>query len=455
MTEKFFSCLWLICLLVAVEGCAHKKPATVIAEEKSDYFGTTQVHRYKLANGLKVLILEDHSAPTFSYHTWFDVGSRDEQPGLTGLAHLFEHMMFKETKNRKDGEFDKMLESAGAEGENAFTSRDYTGYVQSLPSDKLELIANLESERMVNLLVNDDALAKEREVVQNERRFRYENSPNGLLYERVYEVSYGKHAYHWPVIGYEKDLNNASRKDCEAFYKRFYAPNNATIVVAGNVTPSKVIDVVVKYYAHLPTSPIERPMLNPEPPQKTERTDTIQIKSPVEKLVVGYHIPDVNHADFSAIEVARGILADGKGSRLYRTLVDGGIATSVDLESAEHKDPGLLLVFINLQKGKTAQQALKIVDREVRDMASGHITSEEIERAVSMHRYAVFDGLASNYSKAQFLGFYETVAGRFERGVQIMNELPSIKGDSIAKAVRAYFNKDNRSVVIGVPAKGK
>lgn len=457
MPERIFQPL-VLALALAVSGCAHKTAAP--SHETSNYFGATKVQRYRLANGLKVLILEDHSAPTFSYQTWFHVGSKDELPGQTGLAHFFEHLMFKQTKNHPDGQFDRLLESAGAEGENAFTSRDYTGYVQSLPASKLDLIAQLEADRMVNLLVVDSSVSSEREVVQNERRFRYENNPTGLLYERVYEIAYRKHAYHWPVIGYEKDLNGASRQDFEAFYKRFYAPNNATIVVVGDVDPAQVISTVEKYYGALPMSKIDRKTSEVEPKQDHERSETIEIKSPVEKMVIGYHIPDVGSPDFPAIEAAREILAGGKGSRLYRKLVDSGIATSVDLESAEHAEPGLLLFFINLQKPKkpgenVARKALAVIDREVRDLAAGRIAPEEIQKAVSMHRYEMFDQQASNYNKAQFIGFYETVAGRFERGVEIVNSLPTVDRASILRVVKTYFTTNNRNVVIGVPMQEK
>lgn len=454
MAGRFFSGLACLIAFLSIGGCAHNKKV-VVEESTANYFGASKVHRFKLTNGLKVLILEDHSAPTFAYQTWFDVGSKDERPGRTGLAHLFEHMMFKATKNLADGEFFKRLEMAGSEGENAFTSRDFTGYVQSLPSDKLELIASMEADRMVNLIIDNAALDKEREVVQNERRFRNENSPNGKLFERIYTLAYTKHSYRWPVIGYADDLKAASREDCEDFYRRFYAPNNATVVIVGDVTPSRAMATITKYYGKIPSSKIDRPESPEEPAQKHERSETIQIKSPVEKLVVGYHIPNVNSPDFAAIEAAREILAGGKGSRLYRKLVDGGIATSVDLESAEHEAPGLLLIFVNLQKGKSSKQALEIIDREIRDMAAGNITDVEIQKAISMHRFVIFDDQASNYSKAQFMGFYETVAGNFERGVQIVNSLTKVTKPEIVAAVKSHFTRNNRNVVIGAPGKGK
>jgi len=447
MRTGFFSLL--LASLAILGGCSHwqAKPQ----HEEVNYFGSMKVHRYELANGLKILIVEDHSAPTFAYQTWFKVGSRDEVRGLTGLAHLFEHMMFKGTKNNKEGTFDRMLEMAGAEGENAFTSRDYTGYVQNLPSDKLDLIAGLEADRMVNLIVNDESLSKEREVVQNERRLRKENNPDGQLYQRLYEVAYKTHPYQWPVIGYEKDLNDASRDSCENFYKRFYAPNNATVVIVGDVDHERALATVKKYYGALKPSKMDRPVRPEEGPQAAERSETLAIKTPVEKLMLGYHGTDVNAADFPALEVLRNILAGGKGARLYKRLIDAGYATGVEIENPDMTDPGIFLLSVNMQKGKTAKQALPLIEKELNDIASGNMSTEELSRAVSMHRFSIFDGMVSNHAKAQFLGYYETVAGSFERGVGIVNALNQVDASQVAGVTKKYFQKSTRTTIIGTP----
>ena len=214
--------------------------------------GNFLVHRYTLDNGLRLLVVEDHTSPTFAYQTWFRVGSRDEVVGRTGLAHLFEHMMFKETKLHKDGEFDKLLEAAGAEGENAFTSRDYTAYVQELPSTKLDLIMSLESDRMVGLEVNDQLFKTELEVVQNERRFRNENSPDGTMYQEIFDASFTKHPYHWPVIGYQE---GPRYDDLRATTHRWRstalttAPTTRRSWSSGDVKPDEVLaKVTQKYY---------------------------------------------------------------------------------------------------------------------------------------------------------------------------------------------------------------
>jgi zinc protease len=448
--------LVLLLVVTGVTGCSHSRTSpSVVDEGLSDFFGNSKVHRYRLANGLKILVLEDHTAPTVAYQTWYKVGSRDEQKGLTGLAHLFEHMMFKATKNLKEGEYMRLLEGAGAEGLNASTSNDYTDYVQALPKDKLEMIANLESDRMVNLLVDNAALTSEREVVQNERRMRTENNPDGLLFQRLEEVAYKMHSYQWPVIGYEADLVRASQKDCESFYKRFYAPNNATIAVVGDVDAANVVNLIDKKYGKLPSSKIDRRTPPVEPEQEQERSDTLTLKSPVEKLLVGYHTVNVQSIDMPALEVLRILLGEGRSSRLYKALVDGEIATNVEVENPDHIDPSMFRIFANMQKGKTAQQALAVIDHEIKKIASGKVTQEELDRAIAMGRFQLLDGLGSNMAKAQFLGYYETVAGRFERGVDIAKGMRAVNKKALVEVARRYLRKTNRSVIFGKTAEAK
>lgn len=311
-------------LLLGTMGC------TKTHVESFPLAGKIEVQRFRLENGLKVLIVEDHSSPTFAYQTWFHVGSKNEKKGKTGLAHLFEHMMFKETAHLKDGEFDRMLEQAGAEGENAFTSRDFTAYVQEMPASQLDLIARLEADRMVNLKVDGQALKTETAVVQNERRFRNENSPDGTMYQEIFGLAFDKHPYHWPVIGYQADLDSMTPEDALSFYRTFYSPNHATIIVAGDVKASQVIDTIRKYYGDL------KAQAEPERPSPddvaitTPRLKTMKLNIQVQKLMMAYRIPGASNADRSALNVLRGVLTGGKSSRLARALINAGVVTDVD-----------------------------------------------------------------------------------------------------------------------------
>jgi zinc protease len=419
-------------------------------EQVVPFVGTYEVHRFVLDNGLKVLVVEDHSSPTFAYQTWFRVGSRDEVPGFTGLAHLFEHMMFKETKNLKDGEFDRILESSGAEGENAFTSKDYTAYVQELPSDKLDLIAKLESDRMVNLLVNEKAFKTEREVVQNERRSRNENSPDGLMYQELFATAFLKHPYRWPVIGYQEDLNRMSAKDAVDFYHSYYSPNHATIVVVGDVKPSKVISVVEKYYGKISAQPSPVRVIEDEPAQTSPRRKQLKLNIQVEKMLLGYHIPSLKADDLPALRVAAALLAGGKSARLSRALVDTGVASDVGSYELEDKDPSLFVIGVNLQREKRAAQAEVIILREIQNLSRSNISDQEMERAKNRVDFGFFDGLNDNSEKARFLGSYETMANDFQHGLRQQQKVANITTADVHAVLKKHLDPRNRTVITGV-----
>lgn len=437
----------------ALAGCASNKPAAAPENpgQVVPLVGTFKVHRYELTNGLRLLVVEDHSSPTFAYQTWFRVGSRNEVPNYTGLAHLFEHMMFKGTKNHKEGEFDRILEQSGVEGENAFTSRDYTAYIEELPVAKLDLIAQLESDRMVNLIVDEESFKTEREVVQNERRYRTENNPDGMLYQDMFELAFTTHPYHWPVIGYSDDLVRMTATDARNFYKSYYSPNHATVVVVGDVDPGMTLETIKKYYGLLPRIETPEHLVPAEPTQNGIRRKNTKLNIQVEKLLIGYHIPALTDNTTPAIETLMSVLTGGNSSRLNRALVDTGIASDVDSYSLDDKDPSLLLISVNLQKGKKAAQAEVVVQREIDRLARQPITERELERAKNRLNFDFYEGLDSNYSKAQFLGHYEALTGSFEQGLVEHQKIQAITPDDVMTAAKTYLISRNRSVVTGTP----
>jgi len=430
-------------------GCAGLKPAPTA--ETKPLVGTFQVNKFVLDNGLRVLVVEDHTSPTFAYQTWFRVGSRDEIPQYTGLAHLFEHMMFKETKHLKDGEFDRLLEAAGVEGENAFTSRDYTAYIQELPKDRLELIAELESERMINLMVNDQAFKTETEVVQNERRFRNENSPDGMMYQELFELAFTQHPYHWPVIGYQADLDRMSGKDAVSFYQSYYSPNHATIVIVGDVDTEQVIKTIRKFYGKIPSQFAQTHPIAVEPAQESARHKTLKLNMKTEKLMMGYHIPAVQNEDIPALNLLQSVLSGGKSSRLHRALVETGIATDAGSYGMEDKDPSLFLITSNLQDKKSAAHAESIILKELSRLAQHPIGEKELEKAKNNVSFQFYQGLDSSYEKARFLGTYESIANQFEAGLDIQNRTLKVTAPELQAVVKRYFQPNQRSVITGVP----
>lgn len=436
-------------LTLTLCACA-SSPKDQTTNSKIPFFGSMAVERHVLPNGLKLIILEDSSSPTFAYQTWFRVGSRDENIQYTGLAHLFEHMMFKGTKNLPEGQLDRVLEQAGAEGENAFTSRDYTAYVQELPKDKLDLIIKLESDRMVNLIVNEKSFKTEREVVQNERRFRNENSPDGLMYQEIFGVAFKTHPYRWPVIGYEEDLARMSAKDGEEFYKNYYAPNHATIVVVGDVKSADVLAAVKKAYGNLESKQAPVKAIPAEPLQTSPRHKTLKLNTQVEKIMVAYPVPSVLHEDIPALEVMRTVLAGGKSSRLSRTLVDGGVTTSIDTFDLDDKDPSILIFIANLQRGKKASSAERILLKEIEKFKQDLVSPSELERAKNSLQASFYDGLSSPSGKAHFIGHFETVSTGLETGVNLFSKIGNVTAAEIQMVARKYLKPNARSVVTGV-----
>ncbi len=413
--------------------------------------GNFAAKRAVLANGLKLVVLEDHSSPTFAYQTWFRVGSRNEIMGKTGLAHFFEHLMFKGTKNHKEGEFDALLEAAGVEGENAFTSNDHTVYLQELPKKHLDLIIGLESDRMVNLLVNDESFKTEREVVKNERRFRKENSPEGIIYEALFETAFIDSPYHWPVIGYEQDLNMMSSQDARDFYETHYSPDRATIVVVGDVDADEVLRKVEAAYGKFAAKNTPDGEIKRDPEQTAQRRKKIPLNIQTQKLWMAYKVPGSDSPDTAVIELIQGILSDGMSSRFTRALVDTGIASSANSGSFDLRDPGLFSIMIDLQKGKSALLAEQVVRRELERLKDAPVRDEELTRAKNAIRFHHYQSLGNANGMAHFIGDLETFPGKLELGLKVQQDIQAVTAQQIQEVAARYFDTKKLTVIIGVP----
>jgi zinc protease len=466
MTNQRFKILALLVLLTGIfSSCSHTPTGTngeaesaglpKVNAEQVPLVGAYKVNRYLLSNGLRLLIVEDHSSPTFAYQTWFRVGSRDEVVGKTGLAHLFEHLMFKATANHPEGEFDRILESAGAEGSNAFTSWDYTAYVQELPKNQLDLIAGLESDRMRNLIVNDQSFKTEREVVQNERRFRTENSPDGTLFQELMGLAYEKNSYHWPVIGYAADLDAMTSQEPRDFYKAYYSPNHATVVISGDVNSDDVYQTIKKFYGAIPAEETPAHQITPEPEQTSPRRKTLKLSIQVEKLLMTYHIPNVLSSDIPALDVLQAVLAGGRSARLDRALVDTGITSDVGAEAMDMKGPGIFVITANLQKGKHSAQAESVILRELKRVADHGVSDAELTRTKNQEDFGFYDTLSNNSQRANFIGKYESIAPNFEEGIKNHQLIREVKSADVVRVTLKYFNPKARTVVIGVNGAGK
>jgi zinc protease len=415
------------------------------------FLGPLALERFDFDNGLRLFVVENRIAPVFSYQTWFNVGSRDEVKGKSGLAHLFEHMMFKGTKKNPQGTFDREMESAGARDLNAFTSTDYTAYVASLPVESLPMVAGFESDRMVGLALTKEQFESEREVVHNERKQVMENNPEGKMYEELMKLAWKTHPYGRPVIGYGEDLDSMSTKDCEDFYRAYYAPNNAVICVVGAWKPEKVAAVVHKAYGKI--EPQKHPIAKPaaEPPQNEERVSVMSLPVQVEKAYIGYRVPEGTHADHVPLTVMTYILSSGRSSRFYQALVDSGVCMDQGCSVGGMKDPSLLYVSFTCQAGKKADEALSIVDREIKAFIEKGVSSEELERVKNRLRMEIHLGLATNPSMARFIGQHELVLGDVRAALAELDAIEAVTADQVKAVARKYLNKNQRSVVVGKP----
>jgi zinc protease len=406
------------------------------------------VERYRLKNGLELAVCEDRSAPVIAYHTWYRVGSRHEREGKTGLAHLFEHLMFKETENHPEGEFDRMLEEAGAES-NAATWLDWTHYNIAIPKEQLSLVVELEAERMSRLLLHDPQVASEKEVVANERRYRVEDDVEGAVSELLWSTAFTRHAYRWPTIGWMQDIQNFRADDCVDFYRTFYAPNNATLVVVGAVDPPELLRRVTQAYGALEPSRLPIEDVRPEPPQTEERRREVRKPTATEKLAIGYHAPALGDFDHPALSLLSEVLLGGRASRIHDKLVrELEIASEVRVFVSPFRDPGLFEIFASARAGHTAEELLDAIDAEVARVREQPVSLAEIERARARSELGLLAGLDSVDGKASTIGFYETVLGRPNAAFERLEAFARISASDLLRVARRYLVPERRSIVL-------
>ncbi len=420
-------------------------------EEKNLPF---KVSTYLMDNGLKLIAVEDRWANTFSYQTWIHVGSRFEQPGKTGLAHLFEHLMFKESKNLRDGEFDRIMEEHGAQV-NAATWIDFTYYHEELPSTYLELAISLEAERLENLILNEKQVFTELEVVKNERRYRVDNNPDGFLYEQLMLLAFEKHPYRNPVIGYMEDLENLTLQDCLNFHKMYYAPDNLTLVVCGDITPDETAHLVDKFYGHLKPSGVKAPLIQPEAPITTAREKTFNLPLGEERMLMAFHAPKAGSSEVAAMTVLNKILFQGENSRLHRILVDEkGIAGDVSGFLSDDEEAGLLIVQCAMRGGHSYKEALEIIKTELTKIQAGKISPDEIERAKTSIEFDFWSSLKSNSNVAENLGQYETVTGSWKKLFDVPSDISRVSKDYVIDCAKRYAGPSSYAAVAGIPSAG-
>ncbi|MGB3049435.1 MAG: pitrilysin family protein [Polyangiales bacterium] len=405
-----------------------------------------RLRRFRLGNGLTVLTLIDRSAPTVSYHSWFRVGSRHERPGKTGLAHLFEHLMFNATRDHPPGDFDRLMEGAGAEA-NAATWTDWTCYYENAPRDALPLLIELEADRMANLVLRVPQVSSEKEVVANERKLRVDDDVEGKALELLYETAFVGHPYRWPTIGSMDDIRGFTVQDCREFYRTHYAPSNATIVIAGDFSESKALSLVQEHYGDLSGARrVERRRLSKEPPQRAERVFQLAAPTPTEKLLLGYRAPSFLDPDTPSLVVANEVLFGGRSSRLHRMFcLDEELALSVRGSISPFVDPGLFEMWIVLRERKKKADALALLDREISRLGSEGPTPIELEKAISQLELSFLHSMETAGGKAEQIGFYETVANDGAAVFERLEAYREVSARDVKRAVAKYLRPSRRT----------
>jgi zinc protease len=408
--------------------------------------GERDVQSVTLANGMQIIIWPDHDIPDVALYNWVRVGSRNEVPGITGLAHFFEHMMFNGTSTRAPGEFDRTLEANGARN-NAYTSSDTTVYQDWFPRSALETVFELEADRLRNLAFDPKVIESERSVVHSERRLRIDDSHFGRLQEQVQATAFLAHPYGIPTIGWPSDIQSWRIEDLKKFFATNYAPNNCTLVLVGDVEPARVLALARKYLEPIPAQEPPEPIRTSEPPQLGERRVNISADAQTPLLQFAYHGIAGSDARQPALDLLARILTDGDASRLHRALVEEQkVAVSADGYVEGGFDPGLAWFFLSLPAGGDTAKAEAAFTREIARLVKDGVTAEELSRARNQALADFWRGLATIDGKAQALGDYAVLRGGYQRLFDAPRAYESVTTQDIQKLATELLQPGNRTV---------
>ncbi len=412
---------------------------------------TLTVSAHTLSNGMRLLIHEDHDLPSVAMHVFYKIGSRNEHPGATGISHFFEHMMFNGAGKYGPKQFDIQMEKNGGSN-NGFTTNDFTAYTDWFPPSALELMMDMESDRMRNLLFDPKLIESERGVVSSERRMAVDDSNVELLYEQLEAAAFMAHPYGWPVIGWASDIESWTLDDLQRHYRTGYAPNNCVMVVAGDVERDEVLALARRYFEPMPRQEPPPPVRTKEPEQLGERRVTVHkvAQSPV--LLIGYHTVRAGDLSEPALELLRLILTGGRTSRLRNRLVEKDqLATSVSAQWQTTIDPGLFTLNIEPRSGVDPARVEKALDEEIAAVRERGVTAQEVQKARNQVFTNLYEQLSTISGKATLLGTYEVLYGDYRRLFAERALVEKVTPADIERTAKQYFDPDNRTVATLVP----
>ncbi len=444
---------FVMAALIGFAPLAWGEKSAAISSQELEKAIQVPVEKYELKNGMTVLLHPDRSIPSVSIQQWFKVGSKDEVEGRTGLAHFFEHMMFKGTKKFPKDTWGKFLNGKGAEV-NAFTSNDYTGYYINAPAEHLELLLQIESDRMRNLLLEESEVKSEREVVKEERRMRYEDNIDGGIREKMTTLMFEKLPYKWLPIGSMADLNAASMEDLHNFYKTYYSPNNAVLVVAGAFDPGAVKAMIEKYYGAIPREEIKRPQITQEVPQTKERKAVIEREAQAPTVAVGYRLPDLRSNDHYALDLLSILLGQGQSSRLYKSLVyNNEVALNAYASSWGQALAGQFGVYAQLKPKQDPEKVAVLMEKEIAALRNTLVSQRELDKARTLFLKDYVDQLKKVAGRARILANYETLLGDYTRLFSDLKEYQKVTPEDIRRVARLHLKPNQRNTVIVMPRK--
>ncbi len=414
-----------------------------------------EIQALTLDNGLRIIVWPDRDIPNVALYNFVRVGSRNEAPGITGLAHFFEHMMFNGTGRRPPGEFDREMEAHGGSN-NATTSDDLTTYMDWFPKDALELVFDLEGDRLGHLAFDPKVVESERGVVYSERRLRVDDDNTGFLAEQVQSTAFAAHPYHIPTIGWPSDIEGWTLADLQSFFKMNYAPNNCTFVVAGDVDPEQVFALARKYLAPIPRQAPPPAIRTVEPVQPGEKRVTIPRRAQTPLLQLAYKAPKADDPRNVTLGLLSTILAQGDASRLHRVLVEEKkLAVNVDVYLQEGFDPGLFWVFVTLPEGGDPAVVEAAIDAEFAKLVKEGVTDAELARARNLRNAAYFQQLGTINGKARLLGEYEVMHGDYRKLFDLPDEIARVTREDVRAAAKDLLDARHRTVGVLVPSGGE
>ena len=439
-------------VLVAIALCLGLV-ATAGAQPLTSAPARLAVTEATLDNGLRVLVQEDPRNPIVAVQMFYRVGSRNERPGATGLAHFLEHLMFKGTPTRGRGEISRLVELNGGR-ENAFTTKDMTGYYVSIAADRLDLVLEIEADRMRNLLLDPAEIDSERKVVMEERRMRAEDDPDGLVYEAMDSLAFKAHPYRWPIIGWMADIARINQPELRAFYDTYYVPNNAILVIAGDVKAADALTLVRRRFGPIPRGAAPPPVTAVEPPQIDERRLVVRKDGAQLPMVnIGWHVPNHTSPDAPALELLSTVLSEGRSSRLYQRLVyEKRVVLGAGGEySYSSLDPALFWFYATPLPGQTPEAVEQALLAEVERLKQEVVPDEELERARNQIEASFVWQQDSVFSRASALGRFEML-GSWRLLDDFLPRLRAVTAADLQRVARLYFPVDRKNVSILLPA---